>query len=219
MQQSTNNEMNLYFAPLACSLATRIALYEAGADIEYTYVDTDTKRLKDGSNYFEINPMGQVPALCIGHDTLLTENAAILQHVAESFPDAALMPAAPLERARLRQWLGFISTELHKAVFIPLLDPKAAVEVKAYSREKLARRMDVLQHHLTGREFLLNDFSVADAYLVTVLNWGQASGVDIGQWPEVREYYKRLTKRPSIAKGIAEEWAMYQDEQARKAAA
>jgi glutathione S-transferase len=208
--------MELYFAPLACSLATRIALYEAGATARYTQADTRNKTLPDGSDFFAVNPMGQVPVLRLDDGSTLTENTAVLQYVAEKFPHARLAPPPGLERSRMQQWLGFIGTELHKAVFVPMLDENASEEVKRYSREKLQRRMETLQAHLRGREFLLDEFSIADAYLATILNWAQATQVDLQQWPEVYEYHQRMLKRPSIAKAAAEEFAMYREEVARR---
>ena len=117
--------MDLYFSPLACSMATRIALYEAGADARYIYRDRN-KRLPDGSDFLQINPLGMVPTLRTDEGDLLTENGAILQYVAERFPGANLAPASGIARARLQQWLSFIGTELHKAIFIPLLDQQGA---------------------------------------------------------------------------------------------
>jgi glutathione S-transferase len=208
--------MELYFAPLACSLATRIALYEAGATARYTQADTHTKTLSDGSDFFAVNPMGQVPALRLDDGTILTENTAVLQYVAEKFPHARLAPPPGLERSRMQQWLGFIGTELHKAVFVPMLDEHAPEEVKRYSREKLQRRMETLQAHLHGREFLLEEFSIADAYLATILNWAQATQVDLKQWPVVYDYHQRMLKRPSIAKAAGEEFALYKEEVAKR---
>jgi glutathione S-transferase len=205
--------MELYFAPLACSLATRISLYEVGARASatrFTQVDTRAKRLAGGGDFFAVNPMGQVPVLRTDAGELLTENSAVLQYVADRFPEAKLAPEGDLARARLREWLGFIGTELHKAVFVPLLDPKAPGAVKAYAREKLALRMDVLAKHLSGREFLLDAFSVADAYLATVLNWTRATDVSLAQWPAVQSYHERLLARPSVAKALGEEFALYQ---------
>jgi glutathione S-transferase len=210
--------MELYFAPLACSLATRIALYEAGATARFTQADTRSKKLLDGSDFFAINPMGQVPALRLDGGSILTENTAILQYVAEQFPQAALAPTGGPERARLQQWLGFIGTELHKAIFIPLLDDKAAAEVKAYARDKIGLRMAIVQTHVRDREYVLDTFSIADAYLTTILNWASASKVDLQQWPEVYAYYQRMLKRPSIARAVAEEFALYKEEQARRRA-
>jgi len=135
----------------------------------------------------------------------------VLQYVAGRFPQLA--PAAAIDRARLQQWLSFIGTELHKAVFVPLLDPNAPDAVKAYARDKVALRLGILEDHLAGREFLLDRFTIADAYLVTVLNWTAVTGVDLGQWPAVRDYHQRLQKRPSVAKALGEEFAMYQEQQ------
>ena len=211
--------MSLYFAPLACSLATRIAFYEAGAHVEYIQVDTRAKRLRDGSDFYPVNPLGQVPVLRTEEGWLLSENTAILPYVADRFPAAQLAPpAGTLQRARLQQWLGFIGTELHKAVFVPLLDRHAPEEVKRYAREKVALRMGMLQKQLAANDYLLDGFSVADAYLFAVLNWGPFTGVDLAPWPAVGAYYKRLLKRASIAEALAEEVAIYEQEVAQHAA-
>jgi len=210
--------LELYFAPLACSLATRISLYEAGAPAaaaRFTQVDTRAKRLADGGDFLAVNPMGQVPVLRTDAGECLTENTAVLQYVAESFPAAKLVPDGTMARARLREWLGFIGTELHKAVFVPLLDANAPEAAKAYAREKLALRMGLLEKHLAGRQFLVDSFSVADAYLVTVLNWTLATAVNLGEWPAVQDYHRRMSKRPSIARAFGEELALYQAELAR----
>jgi glutathione S-transferase len=163
--------VHLYFSPLACSLATRIVGYEAAASLQFIQVDTKSKTLTTGGDFWQINPLGQVPVLKLGDGTVLTENTAILEHVAELHPQAALVPAASVDKARMRQWLGFTATELHKAVFVPLLDSTAGEDVKSYARHKIQLRMDRLQSHLAQRNFLLDQFTVADAYLTTVLNW------------------------------------------------
>ena len=211
--------MKLYFSPLACSLATRITFYEAGADIEYCYADTKTKRLEDGSDFLAINPMGQVPTLEADDGTLLTENTAILQYIAECLPSAQLAPTSGMARAQLQKWLGFIGTELHKAVYMPLLDAKASEAVKAYARDKIPLRMDFLQKHLAGREFLLDRFSIADAYLTTILNWSAAVGLKLTPWPAVAAYYQRMLQRPAVARAVGEEFALYQKEQPHQSAA
>jgi glutathione S-transferase len=208
--------MNLYFSPLACSLATRIALYEAGADARYTEVDLKAKRLPDGGGFLSVNSMGQVPVLEDG-DLLLTENTAVLQHVAESLPEANLVPRDRIERSRMRAWLGFIGTELHKAIFAPLFDRKAPETVQSHAREKIPLRFAVLQSHLSSHDFLVSSFTVADAYLVTVLNWTVATQIDLSPWSAVRSYHTRLLERPSIAKAVREERALYETQQARVA--
>jgi len=209
--------MQLYFSPLSCSLATRISLYEAGAKATFVEVDPKTKLTEDGKDFREIHPLGLVPTVRTDAGDVLTENAAILQYVAGAFPEANLAPADTLGRARLQQWLCFIGTELHKALFMPLLDKKAPAEAKAYALEKGASRLGYLEKHLTGREFLLDRFSVADAYLLAVLNWTVVVPVDLAKYPAVQAYANRLRERPSIAKAVAEERELYARELARHA--
>ena len=210
--------MDLYFSPLACSMATRIALYEAGADAHYIQRDRN-KRLPDGADFLQINPLGMVPTLRTDEGDLLTENSAILQYVAERFPAAKLAPNSGIARARLQQWLSFIGTELHKAIFIPLLDHKAPAEAKAYAAGLVDARFGILEGHLGGREFLLDAFSIADAYLCTILNWTRAVPIDLAKWPNLKAYHSRMRKRPSIARAWEEELALYTEEQARSKAA
>lgn len=211
--------MDLYFAPFACSMATRIAFYEAGTEARYIEVDTRTGRTLAGDDFLSVNPLGQVPVLRTDEGRLLTENAAILQHVAERLPAAGLMPEDGPGRDRLREWLSFVSTELHKSVFTPLLSSRAPEGAKAFARELAGARFDRLSRHLDGRAFLLDRFSVADAYLAVVLNWTRAAGLDPAAWPAVRAWHKAMLGRPSVARAVREERALYEAEQARHAAA
>lgn len=207
--------MQLYFSPLACSMASRIALYEADAAAEFIEVDPKTKRTLDGKDFLTVNPLGLVPAIRTGDGEVLTENAAVLQYIAGCFPEAGLAPLGGMARSRLHQWLCFIGTELHKGLFIPLFDPKMPGEEKARILAKGDNRLAYLDQYLSGREFLLDRFSVADAYLVTVLNWKIATPVDLAKWPAVQAYYHRLTQRASIARALTDEHALYVAEMAR----
>jgi glutathione S-transferase len=212
--------MELFFSPLACSMATRISLYEAGASARYTQVDGRTKQTLDGDDFLSINPLGLVPAMRTDDGVVLTENAAILQYVANRHSDADLAPRAGIKRSLLQQWLCFIGTELHKALFTPLLTGDAPEGAKAFALAKGESRLDYLNRHLAGREFLLDRFSVADAYLFTVLHWSRAiPQIDLARWPAVKAYVERLRQRPSIAKALSEELALYEAEQARHKAA
>ncbi len=209
--------MELYFSPMACSLATRIALYEAGAEAKFTAVDLKAKRTADGADFFAVNPMGQVPVLRTEADGLITENPVVLLYVADHCP--GLAPGHGPERYRLQLWLNFITSELHKLVFIPLLSHKSNDGAKAFARDQIGPRFAYLSAHLDGRDYLLDRFTVADAYLVTVLNWTKPTGIDLTQWPALHAYFRRMHKRASVAKAFAEEMALYQEEQARAAAA
>jgi glutathione S-transferase len=211
--------MELFFAPLACSMATRIALYEAGGEAKFNLVDQKAQRTQDGLDFLAVNPMGQVPVLRTEEGDFITENPVVLQYVADQYPKSGLVPRGGYERYDLQRWLNFITSELHKVVFIPLLDPKAPEGAKAYARDKAEARLVFLNHRLDGREFLLDPFTVADAYLVTVLNWAKYAGIDLAKWPAVQAYFTRMLKRPNVSKAIAEEIALYTEEQARQKAA
>jgi glutathione S-transferase len=149
---------------------------------------------------------------------MLTENPVVLQYVADQYPESGLAPQSGMPRYRLQQWLGFITSELHKVVFIPLLDPRSVEGAKNYATGKVGQRFDYLNAHLQGREYLLDHFTVADAYLVVVLNWARFAGVDLAEWPAVHDYFERLSKRPSVARAFAEEFALYREEKALRAA-
>jgi len=207
--------MQLYFSPMACSMAARISLYEAGAEATYVEVDPKTKLTMDGKDFRDVHPLGLVPTVRTDEGDVLTENAAILQYIAGCYPSANLAPAEDRERARLQQWLCFIGTELHKALYVPLLDAKASAEVKAYALQKEGSRLTFLANHLASREFLLDRFTVADAYLFTVLNWSSAVPVDLSKWPAIRAYMARLRERPSVAKAFSDERVLYIAELAR----
>jgi glutathione S-transferase len=211
--------MDVYFSPLACSIASRIALYEAGASACFKEVDPKTKLLEDGASYLEIHPLGLVPAVRTEHGDVITENAAVLQYIAERYPQADLIPVPGLERTQLQQWLCFVGTELHKGLFTALFDRKLPAEVKSHALEKAESRFAYLAEHLAFRDFLLSRFSVADAYLFAVLNWHIATPVDLKRWPVLADYYARLKDRPSICRALREEHAFYAAEQARHKAA
>jgi glutathione S-transferase len=211
--------MKLYYSPLACSLASRIALYEAGAEATFIEVDTHTKTASDGADFRTINPLGLVPTLVMEDGATLTENAAILQHIADRFPDASLAPRDPAGRSRLHQWLSFIGTELHKALYVPLLTPGAPEGARIFALSKAQSRLSWVATMLDGHDHLLGLFSVADAYLFAVLNWSSVTPVDLKPWATITNYQKRLMARPSVARAFLEERQLYAAELARHAKA
>jgi glutathione S-transferase len=205
--------IKLYFSPLACSLASRIVLYEAGADATFSQVDPKTKRTSTGEDFWQVNSLGLVPTLLTASGDVLSENAAVLQYLARQFPNAQLAPEDDLGTSRLQQWLCFIGTELHKAIYLPLLDRTAPEEVKAYALRKVDARFGWLARELQGRSYLLDRFSIADAYLFAVLNWSMVAPVDLERWPAIAAYHNGLRERPSVGRALAEELELYRREQ------
>lgn len=189
--------MKLYYLTGACALASAISLLEAGQKFELVKVDRHTRKTADGLDFNEINPKGYVPALKLDDGEVLTENVAVLQYIGDLNPAAKLAPpAGTMERYRLLEWLAFISTEVHKS-FSPLFRKDAPEEVKQYARRNLTLRLDYLQRILANRSFLLGEqFTVADAYLFTVLGWSGYVDVDIG--PQLKRYVERIGARPHV---------------------
>ncbi|TGX53593.1 glutathione S-transferase [Sphingomonas gei] len=200
--------MKLYFRPFACSLAARIALEEAELDAEFVAVPADG-RLPDGRHYSQLSPMGYVPAIETRGGFVLTEGPAVLTYIAELAPEGALsFTGFSDSHYRMLAWLNFISTELHKGVFTPLLGKRAGPEERAAALARVAKPFDVLARQLEGRAFIEDRFTVADAYLLAVLNWCEHSGVALADWPVLLDYRTRLRQRPSVARAMAEEWPL-----------
>ncbi|MDF7777538.1 glutathione binding-like protein [Sphingomonas sp. AOB5] len=196
--------MKLYFKPFACSLAARIAIEEAELDAEYIEVPADG-RLPDGRDFRELSPMGYVPAIETPGGFVLTEGPAVLTYIAELAPEGALSFTNFSDaHYRMLAWLNFVATELHKGVFMPLLGYASDAERDA-ARAKAARPLAVIERQLTGREFLEERFTVADAYLLAVLNWCEHARVSLDAYPALRRYRAKLRARPSVARAMAEE--------------
>jgi len=196
--------MKLYYSPGACSLASHIALVETGLPFTADKVDMRSRQTGDGRPFTAINPNGYVPALELDSGDVLTEGQAILQYVADQQPASHLAPAAgTLARYRVQEWLSFISTELHKN-FGPLLRPGGPEEPKTNARDKLTARFGYVANHLASRQYLVGDhFTVADAYLYTILTWSRV--FDFSPWPVLVAYRDRIQQRPAVQKARAAE--------------
>ena len=198
--------MKLFFSPGACSLSPRIALLEAGLPFTTQKVDTKTKQLEGGGDFWAINGKGYVPLLQLDNGEYLSEGPAIVQYIADQNPASGLAPAAgTMGRYRLQEMLNFITSEIHKG-FSPLFDPAMSAEMKQGFKEKLAKRFDWLTKELGGKSYLMGEsFTVADGYLFTVLNWGHWVGVDIAKWPVLAAFHARVAARPKVQEALKAE--------------
>ena len=191
--------MKLYFSPGTCSLSPHIALREAGLDFELVRVDIRQRKLADGSDFTAINRKGYVPVLELDNGLRLTEGPAIVQYIADRKPASGLAPRPDtIERYQLQEWLGFINSELHKG-FSPLFRPDTPDDYKQLVRENLAGRLGYIADHLAGKDYLMGDrFTVADAYLFTVMNWAQRLKFDMSRYPNLMAYVGRVAARPAV---------------------
>jgi glutathione S-transferase len=198
--------MKLYYSPGACSLSPHIVLREAGLPFSLEKTDLKSKKTEKGVDYFTINSKGFVPALQLDDGQVLTEGPATVQYIADQRPDSGLAPrAGTLERYRLMEMLSYISSELHKN-FSPLFNPSASADWKNAAVESLGKKFDWLSSHIGGKKFLMGDaFTVADAYLFTVLNWSRLVGIDLGKWPVLAAYHARVGHRPKVQEALKAE--------------
>lgn len=197
--------MKLYYAPSACSLAPHIALREAGEPFEAVKTDIRAKKLEDGSDYFAINPKGGVPALQLDTGDVLTENAAILTYIADQAPAGDLMPVSGLGRYRVLEWLTYVSSELHKG-FGPLWNPASDDAAKDETRDLLGKKFGFVQDRIADGHYLTGEnFTAADAYLFTILNWTGIHGIDLGKWPGLKAYQERVSARPAVQEAMKAE--------------
>lgn len=198
--------MKLYYAPGACSLSPHIVLLEAGLPFTLEKVNFATKKTDQGVDYLTVNSKGAVPALKLDEGHVLTEGPAIVQYLADQKPESGLAPrAGTFERYQLMEILNYITSEVHKS-FGPLFNPEASAEWKAASKTALGKKFDWLSGFLGTKPFLLgNTFTVADAYLFTVLSWTGHVGIELGKWPVLAAYHSRIAQRPKVQQALREE--------------
>lgn len=198
--------MKLFYTPGACSVCPHVTLQEAGLPHELVRVDLRSHKTEKGEDYYAINPKGYVPGLQLDDGQVLTENTAIVQYLADKVPDKGLIPSVgSMERYRVLEWLGFVSTEIHKT-FSPLFNRACTEETRKAQLDRLANRFEYVAKHLEGREYLMGDrFTVADSYLFAMLNWTPQMGPSLDRWPTLKAYYERVLARPAVRKALVAE--------------
>jgi glutathione S-transferase len=198
--------MKLYYSKGACSLSPHIVLLEAELPFTLEKISLATKKTDNGVDYFTINSKGTVPALQLDDGKVLTEGPAIIQYLADQKPDSGLAPrTGTFERYQLMEILNYITSEVHKG-FSPLFNPKISADWKASALANLDKKLAWLAGFLANKTFLMGStFTVADAYLFTVLNWTGHVGIDLGRWPVLTAYQSRIAQRPKVQQALKEE--------------
>lgn len=188
--------MKLYYIPGACSMADHIVLEWIGKPYETQEVAREALRSPD---YLKINPSGQVPALAVEEDWVLTENVAILNYLMDLSPEAKLDgQGSPRERAEVNRWLCYLNVDVHGA-FKPLFRPQRFIAdesqhaaVQDMARQHLRTHFERLNAQLADREWLTGHRSVADAYLFVVLRWAKRMQVALGRLAHLDAFFARM---------------------------
>jgi glutathione S-transferase len=197
--------MKLYYSPAACSLAPHIVAREAGLDIALEKVDLGAKKTETGRDYLSINPKGAVPALELTDGDVLTENAIVLQFLADKAPQSTLVISEEMARWHFLELVNFIATELHKG-FAPLWDSRISSAGREIAVENLSKRFGILERQLGDQPYLTGEtFTIADAYAYAVLNWTKIHNIDLSRWPRLVAFLKRVADRPAVRRALTEE--------------
>lgn len=201
--------MKLYYMPGACSLATHITLEWLGKPYETEAVARDALKQPE---FLKINPMGAVPALTDG-DLTLTQNAAILEYLAEQAPELKLLgDGSAKSRAEVRRWLGFINSDLHRTFSLVFGAPRyvsgeAAQEALRTSASGMLRNMfGIINTQLTDQPYLAGTSpSVADAYLYVVLRWAKAKNIDLSGQDNLAAFSQRMESDKAVQAALKAE--------------
>lgn len=197
--------MKLYYSPGACSLAVHIALREIDAEFDGVPVDLIQHTTADGADFFDISPRGYVPLLQLDDGSRHTEAAALLQYVADLEPKQALIgPTGSARRLAVIEWLTFVSTELHKT-FSPLWHKETAESTRQTTKGRLATRFSELDARLARQDYLAGEYSVADAYAFTIVNWANFLALPLTPYPHLKAYLDRVSLRPKVQAALRAE--------------
>ena len=195
----------LYYTKGACSLASRIVANELGLKLEYESVDLATHKTQSKKDFYTINKKGAVPALELANGEILTEGAVIMQYLSDSNGFKLLEKTDDFNRYRTLEAVNYISTELHKSIaMLFAFKGSDAAMPKTIVEKKLSQLNKMLEGNKSG--FFIGDkFTIADAYLATVLRWPAMFGMDISKYSNIATYHKNILDRPSVKKSLSAE--------------
>jgi len=203
--------MKLYYAPGACSLAPHIALAESGLPYTTERVDLRSHTVGGGRDYYGVNPKGYVPLLELDNGERLSEVAVILQYIADRKPGTLAPAFGSFERYRVMEWLNFIATEIHKGLG-PLWKPTTPDAYKTIALDNVSGRLDYVAKAIGNKPYLTGEaFTIADAYLFTILNWHNFLKFDIARWPALAKFQERVAARPGVQAALRAEHLLKQD--------
>lgn len=200
--------MKLYTKPGACSMADHIALRWIGKPFDLQVMDAAGMKTPD---FLKLNPAGAVPVLEVD-GWVLTQNAAILNFLADTFPESGLGgDGTPKSRAEINRWLAFLNADVHTA-FHPMfgstryLGDEAMIEKsKTNARQKLRELYERVDAQLAGKDWLTGSRSIADPYLFVTLRWARSTQVDLSGLENLAKFFERMRADADVAAAMAAE--------------
>ncbi len=198
--------MKLFYSPGACSLASHIVLRETKLAFSLEKVDTATHRTEHGTDYYSINPKGQVPVLELENGERLSEGPIVAQYIAEQAARVDLIPPArSLARYRVMEWQNYVTSELHKS-FTPLFNPALDGTAKQTLASALRKKYEWVDSQLHGKSHLTGEpFTIADAYLFVVSQWAKYVSLELSDLKNLQAYLQRIAERPAVREAMTAE--------------
>ena len=200
--------MKLYFTPGTCALADHIVLAWIGKPYEVQKVPREERKQPW---FLKLNPAGAVPVY-EEDGWVLTQNGAILNYLADKFPDAKLGGDGTAKgRAEVNRWLAFVNSDMHPA-FKPLFgftsyleDPVVIEKTKANARETLRKMFERVDAQLAGRDWVVGMRSIVDPYLFVTLRWAKGQNIDLSRLDNLDKFFKRMNADPGVSRALAEQ--------------
>lgn len=207
--------LKLFYAPHTCSLATHIALEDAGADYSTVRIEFASEQQKS-ADYLAINPKARVPALVTDRG-ILTETPAMLAYVAQSFPAASLAPLDdPFAFAEVQAFNSYLCSSLHVAHahrmrgyrWVDANDKAAIAAMQRKVPESVSEGFALVEREMLRGPWVMGEhYTICDPYLFTLAQWLEADGVDPTRLPKVIDHRRRMAERPAVKRALAEELA------------
>ncbi len=200
--------LELYYAPNTISLASIIALNEAGAEHRLRRIDFASQEQK-GTAYTGLNPKARVPTLVTPQGPL-TETPAILAFIAQTYPEMRLAPTDPFAFAKMQEINCYLCATLHVAHAHRMRghrwsdDPAAWEAMKRYVPTSVGACWDYVEAHALAGPFVMREhYTVADAYLFTVARWMESDSIDPARYPKVAAHRAMMAGRPAVQAALA----------------
>lgn len=203
--------MKFYFSTATCSTACHIAMEELGPD--FTPVEVSWKRELNVAELNKLNPLGAVPVLVSEHGKTLTQNTAILEYLADQKPSAHLLAEhGTWERNETMSWVAFVASDLQKA-FSPFFQAKSIStsesvqkEIIDFTTNRIKVLLDYIEQKLAGKDYIMGkQFTIADAYLFTILGWTKWVKISTLEHKNITSYMKRVFDRPAVQSVLKKE--------------
>jgi glutathione S-transferase len=203
--------ITFYYAPNTCSLASHIALEEAGAEYSVVRISFDADEQRS-ARYLEVNPKGRVPAL-VTERGILTETPAILAYIAQSFPKAELAPLTdPFAFAQVQSFNSYMCATVHVAHAHGKRghrwadDPAAIAAMQRKVPDSMGACFDLIEREMLKGPWVMGEaYTICDPYLFTFSQMLEGDGVDSARFPKVIDHRNRMSGRPGVRKALAEE--------------